>query len=78
MRELRGDEDRNASDADFAASVAARGARLLHAGDLLTGSRPRAQDLVQHALAQAYVRWATIGEGNPEAYVRTSMLHAPT
>ena len=63
-------------DAEFTAFVAARSARLLHAGDLLTGSRARGEDLVQHGLAQAYSRWASLREGNPEAYVRKTMLHA--
>lgn len=63
-------------DQDFVVFVAARSRRLLHAGDLLTGDRARAEDLVQQALARAYVRWGSIRDGNPEAYVRKAMLNA--
>ena len=63
-------------DQDFAVFVAARSRRLLHAGDLLTGDRAPAEDLVQQALARAYLRWGSIRGGNPEAYVRNAMLNA--
>jgi len=57
---------------EFALAVSGR---LLHAGDLLTGSRASAEDLVQHGLAAAYARWPAIREGTPEAYVRRAMLN---
>ncbi len=60
---------------EFTAFVAAVSGRLVHAGDLLTGSRARGEDLVQHGLAMAYSRWTSIRLGNPEAYVRTTMLN---
>lgn len=63
-------------DDEFTDFVAAVSRRLLHAGDLLTGDRARAEDLVQHALARAYARWPSVRDGNPEAYVRRSMLNA--
>jgi RNA polymerase sigma-70 factor (sigma-E family) len=76
MKNQRPDPGRVRLDADFSSFVAARSGRLLHAGDLLTGSRARAEDLVQHAFAQAYLRWDSICDGNPEGYVRKVMLHA--
>jgi DNA-directed RNA polymerase specialized sigma24 family protein len=60
---------------EFEAFVQVVSGRLLHAGDLLTGSRARAEDLVQHGLAVAYARWPLIREGSPEAYVRRAMLN---
>jgi RNA polymerase sigma-70 factor (sigma-E family) len=50
--------------------------RLLHAADLLCGDRARAEDLVQHALVRAYLRWPSIRDGNPEAYVRKTIVNA--
>jgi RNA polymerase sigma-70 factor (sigma-E family) len=60
----------------FEVFVAAASGRLLHAGDLLTGDRARAEDLVQLALARAFLRWGSIRDGNPEAYVRRTMVNA--
>ena len=60
---------------EFEAFVHAVSGRLLHAGDLLTGSRSGAEDLVQHGLAAAYARWPAIRTGSPEAYTRRIMLH---
>ncbi|MDQ2755840.1 MAG: SigE family RNA polymerase sigma factor [Actinomycetota bacterium] len=48
---------------------------MLHAADLLTGDRHRAQDLVQSAYAKAYLRWARLKDQQPEAYVRQCMLN---
>lgn len=62
-------------DEDFTAFVARTSPRLLHSGDLLTGDRTRAEDLLQNALARAYLRWPSIRDGNPEAYVRKAMLN---
>ena len=42
---------RSGDDEDFSHFVAANGRRLLHAGDLLTGDRARAEDLVLAAIA---------------------------
>jgi RNA polymerase sigma-70 factor (sigma-E family) len=61
---------------DFAAFVTASSRRLLHAADLLTGDRSRAEDLVQHALTRTYVRWPALRDGNPEAYTRKIVFHA--
>jgi RNA polymerase sigma-70 factor (sigma-E family) len=67
---------RTDDDEDFGRFVTACGGRLLHAADLLTGDRSRAEDLVQHALERAWLRWPRIRDGNPEAYVRRTMLNA--
>lgn len=52
--------------------VASRSPRLLRSAWLLTGNWHSAEDLVQSALAKAWPRWSTIGD--PEAYVRRTML----
>jgi RNA polymerase sigma-70 factor (sigma-E family) len=62
-------------EAEFADFVSGVSRRLLHAGDLLTGDRARAEDLVQHGLGVAYARWPAIRVSNPEAYVRRAMLN---
>lgn len=67
---------RTDDDEDFGRFVAAAAGRLLHAADLLAGDRSRAEDLVQHALERAWLRWPRIRDGNPEAYVRRTMLNA--
>jgi RNA polymerase sigma-70 factor (sigma-E family) len=67
---------RTDDEEDFARFVAGTAGRLLHAADLLTGDRGRAEDLVQHALERAWVRWPSIRDGNPEAYARRTMLNA--
>jgi RNA polymerase sigma-70 factor (sigma-E family) len=64
------------ADDDFSQFVAACGGRLLHAADLLTGDRGRAEDLLQYALERAWLRWPRIRDGNPEGYVRRTMLNA--
>jgi RNA polymerase sigma-70 factor (sigma-E family) len=64
-------------DADeFGAFASSAYRRLQHAADLLTGDRARAEDLVQHALVRAYLRWPSIREGNPEAYTRRIIVNA--
>jgi len=54
----------------------ARGAepRLLRAAFLLTGDRQLAQDRVQDALIRTYVRWARVGNDNPEGYARRAVF----
>jgi RNA polymerase sigma-70 factor (sigma-E family) len=57
--------------------VAARGAALLRFALLLTGDVHRAEDLVQDALAKAYLRWRKIRRAdNPEVYVRRMLVNA--
>jgi RNA polymerase sigma-70 factor (sigma-E family) len=38
---------------------------------VVTGDFQRAEDLVQEALVRAAIRWDTLREGNPDAWVRT-------
>jgi RNA polymerase sigma-70 factor (sigma-E family) len=54
----------------FAEFVAERSAGLLRSAWLLTGDGSRAEDLLQTALAAAWLRWSRIAAGNPDAYVR--------
>src|SRR5688572_8554695 len=54
----------------FAEFVAERSAGLLRSAWLLTGDAGRAEDLLQTALAAAWLRWARLASGNPDAYVR--------
>ena len=55
---------------DFDGFVEARSATLLRAAWLLTGEWPQAEDLLQTALAKAYLAWGRIEPGREEAYVR--------
>jgi RNA polymerase sigma-70 factor (sigma-E family) len=60
----------------FEAYVAARGAALLRFAALLTGDRHRAEDLVQDALAKAYLRWGRIRRADqPDVYVRRVLVN---
>lgn len=54
---------------DFTAFVKERGGVLLRAAHALAGSQHGAEDLLQTALAKAYVRWPRI-RGDAEPYVR--------
>ena len=38
---------------------------------VVTGDFQRAEDLVQEAFVRAAIRWETLREGNPDAWVRT-------
>jgi RNA polymerase sigma-70 factor (sigma-E family) len=60
----------------FEAFVAARGPALVRFAVLLTGDDHRAEDLVQEALAKAYLRWSRIRRADdPEVYVRRLILN---
>lgn len=59
---------------DFDAFVSARSSSLLTAAWLLTGDWHRAEDLLQTALAKAYLRWGRIHAGGHEAYVRKILV----
>jgi RNA polymerase sigma-70 factor (sigma-E family) len=62
---------------DFVDFVAARWASLYRLAYLLTASPTAAEDMLQTALEQAYVRWARISRMEyPEAYVRRMLAHA--
>jgi len=62
---------------DFEAWANARGAALLRFAYLVTGDPGRAEEAVQDALVSVCPRWRRIaGAGNPEAYVRRSVVNA--
>lgn len=62
-------------DPTFEEFAAARTGALLRYAHVLTGDQARAEDLVQEALAGVYRHWSRVGAGNPEGYVRRSILH---
>jgi RNA polymerase sigma-70 factor (sigma-E family) len=67
----------NYEGVSFEAYVAARGAALVRFAILLTGDDHRAEDLVQDALAKAYLRWGRIRRAdNPDVYVRRLIANA--
>ena len=59
---------------DFDGFVAARSRTLLKTAWLLTGDWQLAEDLLQTALAKAYLAWHRIGAGREEAYVRRILV----
>lgn len=68
------DEER---DHAFVEYVAARRARLFRTAYLICGDAHRADDLVQIALAKAYVAWPRLEQaGNVDAYVRRILVNA--
>lgn len=54
----------------FAAFVAGRGPSLQRTAYLLTGDWALAEDLLQTALAKAFLAWGRIRHEDPEGYVR--------
>ena len=67
-------EDR---DRPFIEYVAARRAKLYRTAYLVCGDAHRADDLVQIALAKAYVAWPRLEQaGNVDAYVRRILVNA--
>lgn len=65
----------SSTNTDFEEFVGQCGGRLIRTAELLTGSRARAEDLVQDALARSYLRWEQLRPGSREAYVRRAILH---
>jgi len=64
-------------DGGFEGYVAARGAALVRFAILITGDDHRAEDMVQDALATAYLRWGTIRRtDNPDVYLRRIIVNA--
>lgn len=62
--------------AEFSAYVAARQHVLLRMAYLLTGDQHNAEDLLQTALAKAYLAWGRLHDPNqPEAYIRKIMVN---
>lgn len=63
-------------DTAFTEFVAGRGHDLLRFAHVLCQSREQAEDLLQDALAVAYVHWARVERTeSPEAYVRRVMVN---
>jgi RNA polymerase sigma-70 factor (sigma-E family) len=61
---------------EFDEYVAARGTALLRFARLLTGDQASAEDLLQAALADAYVRWARVRDADhPDAYMRRVIVN---
>ncbi len=60
--------------ATFDAFVLARSSRLLRTCYLLTHDHALAEDLLQTALAKAWLAWSRLGD-EPEAYVRRMVLN---
>ncbi len=65
----------DSDDTDFVEWVRARQGGLLRFGYLLTGEQNAAEDLVQTALAKAYLKWDTVSGPARTAYVRRIMVH---
>jgi len=64
-------------DSEFAAFVAARSGQLYRSAYLLTTSPHSAEDLVQAALAKAYVAWPRVrAADDPVAYVHGVLINA--
>jgi RNA polymerase sigma-70 factor (sigma-E family) len=59
---------------DFDGFVVTRSAALMRTAWLLTGDWQLAEDLLQTALAKAYLAWHRIGPGREEAYVRRVLV----
>jgi DNA-directed RNA polymerase specialized sigma24 family protein len=59
----------------FAAFVRARWARLVRLAYSLTLDIGRAEDLVQESLAKMWPVWPRVRDGNPEAYVRRTIVN---
>lgn len=62
-------------DAEFTAFVRARAAALSRTAYFLAGDPHLAEDLVQTALAETYVRWSSI-RGDAEPYARRALVSA--
>ena len=62
---------------DFDAFVAARSTALLRTAYLLTRDHGRAEDLLQTALAKAWLSWSNVSV-SPEAYVRKILVNTYT
>lgn len=62
----------------FREFVVARGAALSRSAYLLTGDHHLAEELLQTALARCAGHWRRIAGGDPEAYVRRTMINERT
>lgn len=65
------------TDTEFRDYVLARRGALMRTAYLLTGERERAEDLVQTALAKAYVAWRRVRSvDDPDGYVARILINA--
>jgi RNA polymerase sigma-70 factor (sigma-E family) len=62
-------------EATFAAFVQARWGRLVRLAYSLTLDIGRAEDLVQESLARMWPVWPRVRDGNPDAYVRRTLVN---
>ncbi|MET9112501.1 SigE family RNA polymerase sigma factor [Streptomyces zhihengii] len=70
---------KTSAEADFRTFVASRWPRMLRTAHLLTGHHHDAEDLVQAALAKAYVKWDRVRRADdPDAYVWRIMINTNT
>jgi len=67
---------RLAADADFSVFVASHWASWHRFAYSVTRNAEDAKDSVQDALANCHRRWQQIATGNPDAYVRRSIVNA--
>ncbi|MFH9732341.1 SigE family RNA polymerase sigma factor [Streptomyces sp. NPDC017260] len=68
---------KTSTEADFQAFAVSRWPRMLRSARLLTGHHHDAEDLVQAALAKAYVKWERIQRtDDPDSYVWRIMINA--
>ena len=58
---------------DFTVFVETRTPSLFRTAMALTGRRDKAEDLLQTVLSRAFLKWRTIRQGQPEAYLRRAM-----
>lgn len=72
--EISGRRVRTPDPGDFDDFVSVRSTRLLRTAYLLTRDHGRAEDLLQTALAKAWLSWSKI-QGDPTAYVRTILVN---
>jgi RNA polymerase sigma-70 factor (sigma-E family) len=67
---------KTSTEAEFRAFMVSRWPRMLRTAHLLTGHHQDAEDLVQAALAKAYVKWERVRRtDDPDAYVWRIMIN---
>jgi RNA polymerase sigma-70 factor (sigma-E family) len=79
VKRARAPAPNDASEPDFDGYVRASGPRLRRLAFLLTGDVDLAEDLLQSAYARALPHWSRVHrEGNPDAYLRQTMVNLRT
>lgn len=68
----------DAMEAEFTSFVVGASRQLLRTAVLITGDSHQAEDVVQTALAKAYLRWPTIRSQDPTGYVRRVVVTSGT